>query len=173
MLWHRGRVQNCSSGERLSVQRGIWGFTDTAKPALPQEQAGPAPRPSSSGAFPAHQGWTQPAGPQILLYSAATTLGAVGLAEPICYILLRAWQSHAEQGCDPPPSSLLPIPPPALCPGTSCSLRTTGDTGGNPDIPSVVPGKGTSCENTVLLPPCASSSSFTAQPTQQFHSASR
>lgn len=28
-----GRVQNCSSGETLSLQRGIWGFTDAAEGA--------------------------------------------------------------------------------------------------------------------------------------------
>lgn len=103
---------------------------------------------------------TQPAGPRILLYSAATTLGAAGLGESICYTLLSApsaeptlsspQQSHAQQG------SALPPLQPAPC-STSRPLLwhipLSGGTGGNSDIPSVMPGKGTNSKNTVPLPP--------------------
>lgn len=121
----------------------------------------PHPDPAPLGQTrPAHQGWTQPAGPRVLLYSAAMTSGAAGLAESICHTLLSARsaeptapssprQSHTEQGCALPPLQ------PAPC-STSRPLLwhipLSGDTGGNSDIPSVMPGKGNS-KNTVPLPP--------------------
>lgn len=100
----------------------------------------PHPDPAPLGQTrPAHQGWTQPAGPRVLLYSAAMTSEAAGLAESICHTLLSAQSAEptapstvqvplgrATQSRAVPfhPSSLLPVPPPDLCSGTFPSLVT-------------------------------------------------